>query len=148
MALGLALFYWGGTLPFALTGLLIFGVLAPARPDLGLLFVPLTMPLYLIPAAIPGLRADASRPFLLPVHEAALLVVAVATVVGWAWRFVRIKNQEPSIGSSPWHCCASMRRSCYFLRQVLGPLDCDRARASPDRISTPYRRAADVLCAA
>jgi hypothetical protein len=92
MALGLALFYWGGTLPLALAGLLIFGVLALARPDLGLLYVPLTMALYLIPAAIPGLRADASKPFMLPLHEAALLVVAVATVVGWAWRFAR--NQE------------------------------------------------------
>jgi len=29
---------------------------------------------------------------MLPLHEAALLVVAVATVVGWAWRFAR--NQE------------------------------------------------------
>jgi putative inorganic carbon (HCO3(-)) transporter len=87
MALGLALFGWGGTLPLALAGLLIFGALVLARPDLGLLFVPLTMPLYLIPAAIPGLRADAARPFLLPLHEAALLVVAAATVAGWGWRF-------------------------------------------------------------
>ena len=89
MALGLALFGWGGALPLALAGLLIFGALALARPDLGLLFVPLTMPLYLIPAAIPGLRADAARPFLLPIHEAALLVVAAATVAGWGWRFFK-----------------------------------------------------------
>jgi len=87
MVLGLVLFYWGGALPLALTGLLIFGALALARPDLGLLFVPLTMPLYLIPSAIPGLRGDASKPFLLPVHEAVLLVVAAATVAGWGWRF-------------------------------------------------------------
>ncbi|MEP7190164.1 MAG: hypothetical protein ABI901_13315, partial [Roseiflexaceae bacterium] len=87
MALGLGLFYWSGALPLVLMGLLIFGALALARPDLGLLFVPLTMPLYLIPAAIPGLRGDAARPFLLPIHEAALLVVAVATVAGWGWRF-------------------------------------------------------------
>jgi putative inorganic carbon (HCO3(-)) transporter len=93
MALGLVLFYWGGALALALAGMLIFGVLALARPDLGLLFVPLTMPLYLIPSAIPGLRGDASKPFLLPVHEAALLVVTAATVAGWGWRFVR--TQEP-----------------------------------------------------
>ena len=93
MALGLALFYWGGALPQALAGLLIFGALALARPDLGLLFVPLTMPLYLIPSAIPGLRGGASKPFLLPVHEAALLVVTAATVAGWGWRRVT-KNQE------------------------------------------------------
>ena len=94
MALGLALFYWGGTLPLALVGLLSFGVLALARPDLGLLYVPLTMALYLIPAAIPGLRADASKPFMLPLYEAALLIVAVATVVGWGWRFVRYHERR------------------------------------------------------
>jgi hypothetical protein len=86
MALGLGLFYWSGALPLALAGLLIFGALALARPDLGLLFVPLTMPLYLIPGAIFGLRGDATRPFLLPIHEAALLGVTAATVVGWGWR--------------------------------------------------------------
>jgi len=96
MALGLALFYWGGGLVLALAGLLIFGVLALARPDLALLFVPLTMPLYLIPAVIPGLRGDAARPFLLPVHEAALLVVTAATAAGWGWRrVIKRKNQEP-----------------------------------------------------
>src|SRR5215217_9376032 len=89
MALGLALFYWGGALSLALAGLLLFGALALIRPDLGLLFVPLTVPLYLIPASIPGLRADPSRPFMLPIHEAALLIVAAATVAGWGWRFVR-----------------------------------------------------------
>ncbi len=95
MALGLALFYWVGRPLPALMGLFIFGALALVRPDLGLLFVPLTMPLYLIPAAIPGLRGDASKPFLLPVYEAALLIVAAATVAGWAWRRMA-KRQERS----------------------------------------------------
>jgi O-antigen ligase len=94
MTLGLGLFYWGGTLALALGGLLIFGALALARLDLGLLFVLLTMPLYLIPAALPGLRADPARPFQLPVHEAALLVVTAATVAGWGWGFF-IKRREP-----------------------------------------------------
>jgi O-antigen ligase len=89
MALGLALFYWGGAAALSLTGLLLFGALALARPDLGLLFVPLTMPLYLMPAAIPGLRGDPARLFLLPVHEAALLAVVVATSVGWCWRLFK-----------------------------------------------------------
>jgi hypothetical protein len=99
MALGLALFYWGGALWLALAGLLFFGVLALARPDIGLLFVPLTAPLYLIPAAIPGLRADPSKPFMLPVHEAALLVVAAATAAGWAWRF--FNKHEPRAANQP-----------------------------------------------
>jgi O-antigen ligase len=88
MAAALALFYWGGVPAPALLGLLIFGLLALHRPDLGLLFVPLTMPLYLIPAAIAGLRADPSRPFMLPLHEAALLIVAAATAAGWLWRYL------------------------------------------------------------
>jgi putative inorganic carbon (hco3(-)) transporter len=88
MAVGLALFYRGGALAPALLGLLIFGALALYRPELGLLFVPLTMPLYLIPAAIAGLRADPSRPFMLPLHEAALLIVAAATAAGWLWRYL------------------------------------------------------------
>jgi len=95
MALGLALFGWGRALPAALAGLLLFGALVLVRPGLGLLFVPLTMPLYLIPAAIPGLRADAARPFLLPIHEAALLVVAAATLAVWGWRQVT-KHQASS----------------------------------------------------
>jgi putative inorganic carbon (HCO3(-)) transporter len=94
MALGLALFYWGGGLPLTLAGLLIFGALALLRPDLGLLFVPLTAPLYLIPAQVSGVRANG---FAVPVHEAALLVVAAATAAGWIWRRV-IKNQEPPRG--------------------------------------------------
>jgi len=95
MALGLALFDWGGALPVALAGLLIFGALALLRPDLGLLFVPLTMPLYLIPAAIPGLRANVSKPFMLPLYEAALLIVTAATLAGWSWRFVRNHERAP-----------------------------------------------------
>jgi putative inorganic carbon (HCO3(-)) transporter len=89
MTLGLGLFYWGGTLALALGGLLIFGALALVRLDLGLLYVPLTMPLYLIPAALPGLRADPARPFQLPVHEAALLIVTAATMAGWGWGFLK-----------------------------------------------------------
>ncbi|HRC77735.1 MAG TPA: O-antigen ligase domain-containing protein, partial [Kouleothrix sp.] len=69
MALALLLFYKGGALLPALLGLALFGALALLRPDLALLFVPLTAPLYLIPGALPGLRASA---FDLPLHEAAL----------------------------------------------------------------------------
>ncbi|MBK9710636.1 MAG: O-antigen ligase family protein [Kouleothrix sp.] len=96
MGLGLALFYWGGALAPALLGLAIFGALALLRPDLGLLFVPLAAPLYLIPAAIGGIRAE---PFLLPLHEAALLVVGGATAAGWLWR--RFAGPRPPTGDRP-----------------------------------------------
>ncbi|HEX9370646.1 MAG TPA: O-antigen ligase family protein [Roseiflexaceae bacterium] len=88
MALGLALFYRGGGLGPAALGIGLFGGLALLRPDLGLLFVPLTAPLYLIPAAIQGLRADSADPFRVPLHEAALLAVAAATAANWLWRRV------------------------------------------------------------
>ncbi len=94
MALGLALFQRGGAAPLALAGLLIFGALALLRPGLALLFVPLTAPLYLIPAAISGLRAEE---FLLPLHEAVLLVTLGAAGAGWLWRLLqdaRRKTQD------------------------------------------------------
>ena len=86
MAAGLALFYWGDALPLAplpqLLGLAIFVELAFLRADLALLAVPFTAPLYLIPAALPGLRAE---PLRLPLHEAALLATAAAVAARWAW---------------------------------------------------------------
>jgi putative inorganic carbon (HCO3(-)) transporter len=91
MALGLALFYRGGALALVLPGLLIFGLLALLRPGLGLLFVPLTAPLYLIPAAIQGIRGDSFR---LPIHEVALLVTAGATAAGWLVRRV-VRDERP-----------------------------------------------------
>jgi putative inorganic carbon (hco3(-)) transporter len=99
MALGLALFYRGQALPLAplpqLFGLALFAGLALLRPGLALLFVPLAAPLYLIPAAIPGLRAE---PLRLPLHEVALLVVAAASVARAAldqWAAVRAQTTDP-----------------------------------------------------
>src|SRR5436309_2928302 len=94
MTLALALFYRGGALALALAGLLIFGALALSRLDLGLLFIPFTAPLYLIPASISGIRANG---FLLPLHEAALVVVLAAAAVGWLWR--RLTTGERRLGS-------------------------------------------------
>jgi putative inorganic carbon (hco3(-)) transporter len=79
MALALVLFQRGGALLSALVGALLFGALALLRPDLGLLFVPLTVPLYLMPALIPSLRADSPSPIRLPTYEIALLLVLGAT---------------------------------------------------------------------
>lgn len=79
MAIALAIFYRGAELPLAplpqLLALAVFAELAALRPALGIVFVPLTAPLYLIPAVIPGLRAE---PLRLPLHEVALLAVAAA----------------------------------------------------------------------
>src|SRR3712207_7452990 len=57
-----------------------------------LLFVPLTAPLYLMPASVEGLRA---RAFLLPLHEAALLIVALAAGTRLLWR--RIADHRPPL---------------------------------------------------
>ena len=86
MALALALFQRGGGLLPALAGALLFGGLALLRPDLGLLFVPLFAPLYLMPAEIHGLRADPAPPLRLPTYEIALLLVCGAVAANWLWR--------------------------------------------------------------
>ena len=75
MAVALALFYQASAAAPALIELALFGALALLRPDLALLFVPLTAPLYLIPANIAGIRAQGVQ---LPLHEAALLITAAA----------------------------------------------------------------------
>jgi hypothetical protein len=93
MALALALFYRGGALAPTLAGTLLFGALALSRPDLGLLFIPFTAPLYLIPASISGIRANG---FLLPLHEAVLVVVLAAAVVGWLWRRPTTDDRRPT----------------------------------------------------
>jgi hypothetical protein len=86
MILALALFYQGGTAAPAVLGLALFGGLALVRPDLALLFVPLTAPLYLIPANIAGIRTQG---FQLPLHEVALLIAFVASAADWFWRVYR-----------------------------------------------------------
>jgi O-antigen ligase len=98
MALSLALFYRTGSPILALSGLLIFGELTFLRPNLGLLFVPLTAPLYLIPASITGIRGT---PLLLPVHEVALLVVLGVTVASWLWQRATA-DAQPATGDERW----------------------------------------------
>ncbi|MEO7909995.1 MAG: O-antigen ligase family protein [Roseiflexaceae bacterium] len=85
MALGLAVFYKSHDLPVMLIGLLIFGLFALLQPDLALLFVLGTVPLFMIPAQIDGLRA---QPVRLPLHEVALLLVTGAGVVRWLGSYV------------------------------------------------------------
>src|SRR3954464_5703430 len=76
MGLGLALCYLGHTQPLMATGLLLFSVLALLRPDLALLLVPLSAPLFLVPLVTP----TGGRQIALPPHELALLVSAAAAL--------------------------------------------------------------------
>ena len=104
MVLGLLLFYRSGALPLVLLGLVVFGGFALLRPHLALLFVPITMPLYLIPASIsvPFIR---EQPFWFPLHEIVLLIVLGATCVHWLvtrglerdFDFSQIQSQLPSL---------------------------------------------------
>jgi putative inorganic carbon (hco3(-)) transporter len=86
MALGMALCYRGGHLPLILVGLLLFGGLALARPDVALLFVPLTAPLFLVSAALPSTVATKLR---LPPHELALLASVGALFLRTTIRLAR-----------------------------------------------------------
>jgi hypothetical protein len=133
MALALALFHGGGALLPALAGVLIFGALALLRPDLGLLFVPLTAPLYLIPAVIPGLRADSANPFRLPVHEVALLIVAGSTTARWAWRKStadRRARATQEISRFTFYALRFAPHTLFLLAGVLGvALAAERGRA-------------------
>jgi O-antigen ligase len=94
MALGLTLFYLT-PIPFfiRLHGLLLFAVLALFQPDLAILFVPLTAPLYLIPASLGGLR---ERETLLPLHEIALIITTGAFAGRWIWQTVMRRTRNSS----------------------------------------------------
>jgi O-antigen ligase len=73
--------------PVTLLGLFGFGLLAIWRPDLALLFVPLTVPFYFMPKAIFderfGIRPEG---LYLPLHELVLISALGATVVWWGVR--------------------------------------------------------------
>ncbi len=85
MLAGLLVFY-GVTndLPTRLIGVVWFGILACIRPDLALLYVPLTVPLFFMPKGIWddrfGLSGDGIR---VPLHEMVLLVAAGAALLRW-----------------------------------------------------------------
>ncbi len=85
MALGLAVFYKSHVLPLMLVGLLIFSMFALLQSDVALLVVLVTVPLFLIPAEIGGIR---DRPVRLPLHEVALLLITGAVIVRWLARHV------------------------------------------------------------
>ena len=77
MLVGLWLFLLDRGPAVQLPGLALFLACAIARPDLALAFVPLTVPLYLIPANLGGLRGGTT---FIPLHEAALALAALAAL--------------------------------------------------------------------
>jgi O-antigen ligase len=98
-------------LPITLLGLLAFGGLALWRPDLALLYVPLTVPLYFMPKAIFderfGIRPEG---LYLPLHELVLIIVLGATAVRWGMaqaarrssRFSVLGSRFSVLGSRFW----------------------------------------------
>ncbi len=83
MLLGIIVFYRASpALPLTMAGLALFGGLALLRPDLALLYVPLTVPFFFIPKGIWdtrfGIRPEGLE---FPLHEIVLLVVVGATLV-------------------------------------------------------------------
>jgi O-antigen ligase len=98
MLLALLLAYRASAqLPLTALGLLIFGGLALIRPDLALLWVPLTIPFYFIPKGIFDARFGIrDSGVYLPIHEIVLLISLSAVGVRWIWGQVR-PTRPPSV---------------------------------------------------
>jgi O-antigen ligase len=103
-------------LPITLLGLLAFGGLALWRPDLALLYVPLTVPLYFMPKAIFderfGIRPDG---LYLPLHELVLIIVLGATAVRWGIEQAAVHSPQPTVRSS-WFSAIGYRLSAIGYR--------------------------------
>lgn len=83
MGLCLAIFYWGSyQLPITALGAALFSVLALLRPDLALVYVIVTFPLFVAPKGIWderfGIRPSGIR---FPMHEFVLLVTLGGTLI-------------------------------------------------------------------
>ncbi|HEU4322141.1 MAG TPA: O-antigen ligase family protein [Roseiflexaceae bacterium] len=121
IAVGLGLFSRVEALPVRLPALLLFGLLALARPHLMLLFVPLTMPMYLIGVLMLGLRASETR---LPLHEIALLCALAGTLmhIAWGWLSGWRAGERPRFALT----AAALRRfaphALFLLAGVVGLL--------------------------
>ena len=97
---GLVIFYRASAqLPLTLLGALIFIPAALLRPDLALLAVPATAPLYLAPKGIWDARFGLSRPegYFLPLHELVLLASLAGSLLCWrqVWSWVRDTLRRP-----------------------------------------------------
>ena len=84
-------------LPLTLAGLALFSALALARPDLALLFVPLTLPFYFIPKGLFDARFGIRDAGLyLPLHEVLLVITALALGVRWLIALTR-RRERPRL---------------------------------------------------
>ncbi len=91
LLVGLVIFYRGSyQLPISAAGLSLFGIAALIRPDLALVYVPMTVPLFFMPKGIwdvrYGIRASGIR---FPLHEVVLLVTLATTLLHMAVGAVR-----------------------------------------------------------
>ncbi|NJN17952.1 MAG: hypothetical protein HC822_17600 [Oscillochloris sp.] len=103
MALALLVFYrLSSQLPPTIFGFVLFAGLALWRPDLALIFVPLTIPLYFMPKGIFdsrfGLRESG---IYLPLHEVVLLITVAATAARWAWSTIQGNRLTSAIHNPP-----------------------------------------------
>lgn len=84
LGLSLLLFYVGSPqLPITALGAALFSILALLRPDLALLLVPMTVPLYLAPKGVWDQRFGLARPegYFIPLHEFVLLCTLAGTLI-------------------------------------------------------------------
>jgi putative inorganic carbon (HCO3(-)) transporter len=80
LGLGLLLAYRGAAPLPVVVGLVTVLLLAAARPEVALLFVPLTAPLFAITPRVPGLDPELAA---MPPHELALLAAGLGTIARW-----------------------------------------------------------------
>ena len=110
-ATSLLIFYLGSTqVPLTALGALGFLALALFRPDLALIFVPLTVPLYLAPKGLWDERFGLVRAegYFIPLHEVVLWCVVVGTAFALLRHIVRrrqfggLQNIDWSRRSAVW----------------------------------------------
>lgn len=106
MLVGVAVAYRASAqLPLTTAGLALFGALALARPDLALLFVPLTVPLYFIPKGLFDARFGIrDSGIYLPIHEILLVIALLALGARWLAALLRREAAlpRPSAGARLW----------------------------------------------
>jgi hypothetical protein len=107
LVLGLVIFYRASAqLPITLLGAAIFLPAAVLRPDLALLAIPISVPLYLAPKGIWDARFGLSRPsgYFIPLHEFVLLATIMGTMVQQRrhWRLWKLRFDVHALLRQSW----------------------------------------------